>query len=75
MTAAIFQIVITCIFAAAAPANYVVLLRIDLKISLLDGSIREWSRKIFAEKEHVNSVQAHLVAVDARVRELERFHR
>ncbi len=72
MSITILQIVITCIFAAAALANYIVLLSINLKISLLNGTIREWSRENFAEKQHLNAVQVHLFAVDKRVQDLER---
>ena len=72
MNTAIIQIGITCIFAAAALANYIVLLRIDLKISMLDGAIREWSRHNFAEKEHVSQIQEHILAIDKRVQSLER---
>ncbi len=75
MSSGTFQIILTCVFAAAALANYVVLLSINLKISQLNGTIREWSRQNFAEKIHLDSVQAHLLAVDRRVQILEaRLH-
>ena len=73
MSTTILQILITCIFAAAALANYIVLLSINLKISQLNGTIREWSREQFAEKEHLNAVQRHLLAVDSRVQSLEKL--
>ncbi len=75
MSSATFQIILTCLFAAAALANYIVLLSINLKISVLNGTIREWSRQNFAEKVHLDSVQAHLVSVDRRVQIIEaRIH-
>ncbi len=72
MDSALFQIILTCIFAAAALANYVVLQSIKLGVSELNSNLREWSRQNFAEKEHLNSVQQHLVSVDRRVQILER---
>ncbi len=71
MSSGAFQIILTCVFAGAALANYIVLLSINLKISLLNAAIREWSRENFAEKPHVDSVQAHLISVDRRVQIIE----
>ncbi len=72
MSSGMFQLILTCVFAAAALANYVVLQSIRLGVSELNSNLREWSRQNFAEKEHVNSVQAHLLSVDRRVQILER---
>jgi len=69
-----FQLILTCVFAAAALANYVVLQSIKLGISELNSNLREWSRQNFAEKTFVTSVQAHLLSVDQRVQILERHH-
>jgi hypothetical protein len=73
MNTAMFQIILTSVFAAAALANYVVLQSIKLGVSELNSNLREWSRQNFAEKEHVNSVQAHLLSVDRRVQIIERI--
>ncbi len=75
MSSGIFQIILTCVFAAAALANYIVLQSIRLGVSELNLNLREWSRTNFAEKAHLNSVQEHLVSVDRRVQIIEaRIH-
>ncbi len=75
MSSGMFQIILTCVFAAAALANYIVLQSIRLGVSELNSNLREWSRQNFAEKEHLNSVQQHLVSVDRRVQIIEaRIH-
>ncbi len=75
MSSGTFQIVLTCVLAAAAAANYIMLQSIKLGVSELNSNLREWSRQNFAEKQHLNSVQEHLVSVDRRVQIIEaRIH-
>ncbi len=75
MSSGTFQIVLTGVLAAAAAANYIMLQSIKLGVSELNSNLREWSRQNFAEKQHLNSVQEHLVSVDRRVQIIEaRIH-